>query len=125
MSNVKNNSDKNEFSTKTKSEAILFTSDFKAVVNTPAGRRFLWRLLAECGVHHSSFSIADQQMAYREGRRSIGLFVQSLFMQTPDLYLLMLKEGINMHGSPTESPSWQCMQQEDNDAEKFAYLHEN
>ena len=79
---------------KQRREALLAEMDFKVLADTPEGRRFLWRLLAECGVHHGSFGTDALSMAYREGRRSIGLFVQNMFRDMPDQYLLMLKDGL-------------------------------
>ncbi len=72
---------------------LLAKADFKAVIATAEGRRFVWRLLAESGVHQGSFASDELVMAYREGRRSLGLWLQGLFADFPDQYLQLLKEG--------------------------------
>jgi hypothetical protein len=72
--------------------AIVAASDFKAVIDTPQGRRFVRRLLGECGVHQSSMHTDALTMAYKEGRRSLGLWLQALFADLPDQYLKMLME---------------------------------
>ena len=44
------------------------------VLDTEAGRRFLWRLIAgQCGAFSSSFSESGTLQAYAQGRRDIGL----------------------------------------------------
>lgn len=75
-------------------QAILDASDFKAIVDTPEGRRFVRRVLAECGVHRLSFNFTDcaTNTAFKEGKRSIGLWLQSLFEDCPDHYIRLLKE---------------------------------
>lgn len=73
---------------------LLETADFKAVTAAPAGRRFIRRVLAECGVHQVSFAGEEShRTAFREGRRSVGLWLQSLFEEQPERYLELLKEG--------------------------------
>lgn len=76
-------------------EVLLANADFKAVIDTAEGRRFVRRVLAECGVHQCSFSSDAGQMAFREGRRSVGLWLQSLFLEFPDQYLKLLGEQVN------------------------------
>ena len=71
---------------------IVFVSDFKAVLVTVEGRRFVRRVLAECGVHQSSFCDQPLPMAFKEGRRAIGLWLQSLFVDCPDQYIQLLME---------------------------------
>lgn len=75
-----------------KRQALMDAADFKTVIDTPAGRRFIRRVLAECGVHQSSFSSDPLNMAFREGKRSMGLWLQSLFIDCPDQYIQLLKE---------------------------------
>ena len=72
---------------------LLEQADFKAVLSSTAGRRLLRRVLAECGVHLSSFNPDPAQMAFNEGRRAIGLWLQSLFAECPELYLQLLTEN--------------------------------
>jgi hypothetical protein len=81
-----------------KQAQILAATDFKTIIETAAGRRFLRRLLAECGLMQSSIYFPKDQavdalaMAYHEGRRYIGRWLIGLFQDYPDLYLLLLRE---------------------------------
>ena len=71
-------------------------ADLKAVLASPAGRRFVWGVLAQCGVFTSSYTEQPLGMAFSEGRRSIGLaLVARIMARTPDLFLTMQKENID------------------------------
>ncbi|MGD0961578.1 MAG: hypothetical protein ABSB19_17350 [Methylomonas sp.] len=80
---------------------ILASSDFKEVVASAAGRRFVRRLLAECGLMQSSvYFHADRpldalEMAYNEGRRSIGRRLVGLFSDLPEQYLQLMREQMH------------------------------
>lgn len=76
---------------------ILAAADLKAVLESAEGRRFLRRLLAECGCGHSSFQgDGALVMAFREGRRSIGLWLQQQMADDfPERYLQLLTEDSN------------------------------
>lgn len=77
-------------------DKILFDSDFKTLANTAEGRRFLRRLLAECGVYQLAFTAASPDTtAFKEGRRSIGLWLLSLFEGIPETYIQLLTEKAN------------------------------
>jgi hypothetical protein len=73
-------------------QALMDDADFKTVIDTPAGRRFIRRALGKCGVHRTSFNADPMIMAFSEGERSIGLWLQSLFVDCPDQYIQLLKE---------------------------------
>lgn len=49
--------------------------DIRQILKLPAGRRYLWRMLSECGVFRSSFTQNSNQTAFNEGIRNIGLKV--------------------------------------------------
>jgi hypothetical protein len=49
--------------------------DLKKILETPEGRRFLWRLLSEARVFTSCYSVNTNDTYYLEGKRDIGLFV--------------------------------------------------
>lgn len=74
-------------------------SDFKSVIDTVEGRRFIRRVLAECGIHQTSFTGDALTMSFKEGRRSVGLWLQSLFFDCPDQYIKLLKEESNVSDS--------------------------
>jgi hypothetical protein len=73
----------------------LNQSDFEQVCKTTEGRRFIRRVLGECGVYQSSFTGDAQTTAYREGMRTIGLWLVSLFDKNPDAYIQLLTEKSN------------------------------
>lgn len=51
-------------------------NDLRAVLVSPEGRRFVWRLLERGGVFRSSFCAeSDSCTAFNEGRRNLGLSV--------------------------------------------------
>ena len=79
--------------------ARIAAEDTVAVMNTPAGRRFVWGLLADTHMFHSSYRFGGpvEDAVFREGERNIGL---QLFarLQTvcPDLYARMVGENIEV-----------------------------
>ena len=68
-------------------------NDTRWVLSMPQGRRFLYRLLAECGVYRSSFT-GSSETFFREGQRNVGLkLLEELEVADAESYLLMLREG--------------------------------
>jgi hypothetical protein len=68
-------------------------SDIKWQMGSKRGRRIIWRLLDEAGIHRSSFDKDPYQMAFNEGWRNAGnALLAKLDDACPDLYLAMLKE---------------------------------
>lgn len=64
-------------------------ADIKVQMSTRAGRRYVWRKLAEAGLFHPCFCPED------EGRRRFGLVMQGEIMDLcPDEYLTMRREAI-------------------------------
>lgn len=62
----------------------------------PAGRRWIRHLLTMCHIWHTSMERNAMSMAFLEGERSIGLFVNGeLIEANQDMYLQMLKENAN------------------------------
>lgn len=92
MNAIYENQQRREAEEKRRLQALLEDSDFKAVIETPEGRRFLRRLLAECGIHRSTFAESDRLTAFLEGKRTIGLWLQNLFANYPEIYIQMLRE---------------------------------
>lgn len=71
--------------------------DFKHVVGSVEGRRFLWRLLEKTGVYRSSFT-GSSETFFREGQRNVGLFlIGEIHEICPEVYTTMLKEQRNDH----------------------------
>lgn len=70
-------------------------ADLVAVMGSPAGRRFVWKLLGECGLYRSSYH-PSALIHFNEGQRSIGLaLLASLTADCPELYLTMQSEAID------------------------------
>ena len=66
--------------------------DIHSILSTRSGRRFFWRLLAECGIFRSSFT-GNNTTFFNEGRRDIGLKFLADSQEFPDLYLRMMTES--------------------------------
>ena len=68
--------------------------DLKAILDMPGGRRFLWKLLEECGVYKISFIGEPYQTAFNEGKRQIGLrLIEDIFDAYPHAYTGMRVEA--------------------------------
>jgi hypothetical protein len=68
--------------------------DVDNLMTTPAGARFIWRLLTISGVFRSSFSSDPLVMAMNEGQRNIGLRLLSDVMEAcPGKYLNMMRSA--------------------------------
>lgn len=78
-----------------KLERLKAEHDFKTVLATVEGRRFVQRILETCAVYQSTFDSDVATMAYREGRRSIGLWVNEMFYSCPETYIQMITEKAN------------------------------
>lgn len=68
--------------------------DLKFVMSHLQGRRLMWRLLSKAGVYRTSFSQNGLEMAFREGERNLGLFLQAEILGAcPERHQQMLKES--------------------------------
>lgn len=77
-------------------EERVLGDDLKLLMSNASGRRWMWWLLSECRVFHSSFSTSALDMARREGRREIGLLLMGkLNTLCPERYEEMRKEQVN------------------------------
>lgn len=66
--------------------------DIGWLMSSPRGRRFVWRVLEKSGVHRTSYP-ADANMAFREGRRDMGLMVEAWVVEHSfNRYIEMLTE---------------------------------
>ena len=66
----------------------------RAVVATPAGRAFMWNLLAYCRTFSSVFDPEATSMAFKTGRQDVGHFVMAEISEAdPDKFLLMMQES--------------------------------
>lgn len=70
--------------------------DITRLMQDAGFRRFVWRLLEQAGIYHSSFRSDALQMARCEGRREQGLMLLDLISSiTPDEYFVMQQEAAN------------------------------
>lgn len=79
----------------TQSRAQQEKADILKVMSTAEGRREYWRLLEQCGISQTSFTgEAPLTMAFHEGQRNMGLYLQArLVKHAPSLYLQMRDEA--------------------------------
>lgn len=75
-------------------------SDLRAVLDTEPGKRLLWRLLGECGIHRDPFSTNALAMAKAVGAQSIGRFIEVEIAEACpekflEMQLLAMKEESN------------------------------
>lgn len=65
----------------------------QTVMQSSGGRYLVYQILQQAGVYRSCFDSDSNVMAWREGKRELGLWVLSLVMRhCPDLYSLMMEE---------------------------------
>jgi hypothetical protein len=68
--------------------------DLIKLMDTAHGRRFVWKLLGQCGVFRLSYSGELASTSFNEGQRNIGLGLFAEIMKhCPNLYLLMADEA--------------------------------
>lgn len=69
--------------------------DFRWILSSERGRRFMWLLLEQAGMDLSCFSPNAAEMGRMAGEREYGLRLQKLLRQhCPDLYVKMLEEQL-------------------------------
>lgn len=69
--------------------------DVRAVMSTPAGRRWVWRLLESTGVWGASFTGDALSGAHAEGRRFVGVALMAeLQRDAEDAYVRMVVERL-------------------------------
>jgi len=70
--------------------------DVKWLMAHPQGRRLAARILERTGNRRTSFHTNGSTMAFNEGRRDVGLWLEAELLEvTPDAYLKLLKEFRN------------------------------
>lgn len=79
---------------KAKLEAERALEDMRQLLAASGNRAFLWRLLTECGVYRTNSEPDQGPMAFREGRRSIGLWIlNEMLAARSESYTLMRDEA--------------------------------
>jgi hypothetical protein len=78
---------------KSKSARDRELNDFRFIVQTPEGRRYVWRLLSATGVFRTSFT-GNSTTFFNEGMRNIGLMIMAdLNEACPERYQQMMNEA--------------------------------
>lgn len=68
-------------------------SDLKAVMSTPEGRRFVWRLLDLGQIFESRFRMNSLEMAFVEGNANLATAIYAdIDAECPELFLKMRNE---------------------------------
>lgn len=68
--------------------------DFRGIMATTGGRRFVWSMLVEFGAFREMFDESHAVMAYKEGRRQIGLYlIHKINVDCPHQYQIMTNEN--------------------------------
>ena len=94
MSNAANEELVREAAKKEKRGRDLEIDDMSFILSHKGGRRFMWRLLCECGVFKLSADNSGSWTYFNEGRRNVGLKLLNDINETsPESYFLMLKES--------------------------------
>lgn len=76
-------------------EVEQLRNDIKETFGTTEGKRVLYHILAMCEIYSDCFT-GNAQTYYLEGRRSIGLELLDLIMETDsEIYIDIIKEKSN------------------------------
>lgn len=68
--------------------------DLREVMDTAAGRRFVWRMLERAGIYRQSFT-GNSSTFFNEGERNVGLFLLSeLQAACPQAFIQMQQEQL-------------------------------
>lgn len=70
------------------------SDDFRGIMATDGGRRFVWFMLQEFGAFKAMPIESHAQMAYMEGRRNVGLMlISKIQTDCPEKYQVMINEN--------------------------------
>ena len=77
-----------------KNEITAEMEDIRAVMSTPGGRRYMFKLLERSGLNRVSFTGQSNSTIFNEGGRNQGLQLKSDLRQAaPGSYATMMKEN--------------------------------
>jgi len=78
---------------KAKNQRDTEIADLKNLLSSKRGRRIVWRILEQTGMHRTSFT-GNSTTFFNEGQRNIGLWlVEQVLSADTDAYLEMVKEN--------------------------------
>lgn len=90
---VKNASRAKEVRASSKREKEQFdlqTEDLRSVLSTRPGRRFVWRMIAACGVFNSVNHASGSQVYYLAGKQDIGHLLMGEIIKADENRLLQM-----------------------------------
>jgi hypothetical protein len=65
----------------------------RRLMQDPDGRRFVWDILADCGVFRTPFAMDPYATAFNAGKQSVGqMLLAEVTAVVPELYIQMLQE---------------------------------
>lgn len=68
--------------------------DLKKILKSEYGKRFIWKLLGDCGVFRTSFDTSGSIVYFNEGKRVVGLNLLSQIQEAlPEALLDMMKQN--------------------------------
>lgn len=68
-------------------------SDLRYLLQSPQGRRFLWRIITDCKAFNSIWE-ASAKIHYNAGRQDVGHFIMAeVCAANEDAFLTMMKES--------------------------------
>lgn len=86
----------------------LLDVDLRAVMGTQPGRRFVWRLLEQSGLHSPSYAGEAMASAFNEGRRAVAIaLMREVQRVCPELYVTMVRDQLaaqELEAHKKESP---------------------
>lgn len=86
--------DQDEIEAKRRLEDRRRDDDFLWLMNDLRGRRFIWGILCESCMFHTTFDTHGGRMSLNEGRRQQGLKITAeIHRLCPDLYAVMIREN--------------------------------
>lgn len=89
-------------------------NDIEFLLSSPQGRRFLWKLLSECGIYELSYVTDSDMTAFNEGRRCVGNNILADILDVdPDGFTTLIKENREVEDLDEEEP-----EKADDDGEK-------
>jgi hypothetical protein len=95
-----------------KQRAEIDRADLEQVLSLQAGRRFIWKQLADAGVFRLSYAGDSHATAFNEGRRNQGLALLLAVQQLdPKLYHVMAQEAQDFEQAYTVRPPEQDTKQ--------------
>ena len=77
-------------------------NDLKDIMQTEGGRRFIYRLLQDCGVDNTALIIDPYSSAYHTGRRSVGMDILKDIRKFPGGWELEMQMRMEARAQPQE-----------------------